>query len=328
MNLDDRFFYIPDINDNIAFLTEQLFKQQTSSWQLAAANYKGLGKTLIRKLDINGIQIIIQFNPERIRSSAAKIDEKSISERKCFLCPQNLPPEQQGIPIYDDFLILVNPFPIFPKHLTIAKLQHTDQTIAQNVGTMLDLSATLTDYVVFYNGPKCGASAPDHLHFQAGNKGFLPVEKEFAEMKNHLQITRYKSVEISFAADYLRRMISLQSNSKNDLLEIFAKIYDTLSALQPHEPEPMLNILCYVDANSWIMHIFPRTKHRPVQFYAEDETQLLISPASVDFGGVFITPRVEDFEKIKAEDIVNIFDQVTTDKAEFEKIIHEINKIK
>jgi ATP adenylyltransferase/5',5'''-P-1,P-4-tetraphosphate phosphorylase II len=328
MDLNEKYFYIPDFIDNISFLTEQLFMQQTSSWQLAAANYKGLKKTLVRQLEIDGIRFAVQFNPERIRSSAAKTDAKSISKRKCFLCPQNLPTEQQGIPIYDNFLILVNPFPIFPKHLTITKLQHTNQLIAQNMETMLDISAVLSDYTVFYNGPKCGASAPDHLHFQAGNKGFLPVEKEFAGMKNRLQIMKYKSVEISFAANYLRRMITLQSNRKNDLLETFAKIYDILSALQPHESEPMLNIICYADKDSWTVHIFPRIKHRPSQFFEHGERQLLISPASVDFGGVFITPRIEDFEKITAEDIVDIFSQVVINKTDFEKIIYEINKIK
>ncbi|MDR0420053.1 MAG: DUF4922 domain-containing protein [Prevotellaceae bacterium] len=324
MNLDEKIFYAADATDNIAFLTEQLFTWQTSSWQMAAANYNGLHKTLVRTLEIGGIHFAIQFNPERIRSAAAKVDAKSISERKCFLCPHNLPSEQQGIPTGDDFFILVNPYPIFPKHLTISKLQHTNQMIAQNIGTMLDISAVLTDYVVLYNGPKCGASAPDHLHFQAGSKGFLPVEKEFEEMKSRLLMHRYKSVEISFAVNYLRRMITLQSNSKNDLLEIFAKIYSLLAALQPQEPEPMLNIICYADKNAWIMHIFPRIKHRPVQY---DRGQLLISPASVEMGGVFITPRSEDFEKITEEDIINIFDQITTGEIEFEKIITEINNL-
>jgi ATP adenylyltransferase/5',5'''-P-1,P-4-tetraphosphate phosphorylase II len=328
MNLDEKYFYIPDATDNISFLTEQLFAQQIQSWQLAEANYRGLEKATAREFEIDGLHFIVQFNPERIRSSAAKVDAKSISERKCFLCPQNLPDEQQCIPVCDDFLILVNPFPIFPKHLTVAKRQHTDQLIAENMGTMLDLSAMLTDYVVFYNGAKCGASAPDHLHFQVGSKGFLPVEYEFAEMKNRLQITRYKSVEISFAPDYLRRMITLQSNSKSDLLEIFAKIYEMLSTLQPHESEPMLNVLCYADKNLWTVHVFPRIKHRPSQFFAHGESQLLISPASVDLGGVFITPRNEDFEKISKEDIIDILNQITIEKVEFEKISYEISKIK
>ncbi|MDR1199531.1 MAG: DUF4922 domain-containing protein [Prevotellaceae bacterium] len=328
MNLDEKYFYIPDSTDNISFLTEQLFRQQTQSWQTAADNYKGLEKVKARELDINGIHFIVQCNPERIRSSSAKVDAKSISERKCFLCPQNLPAEQQCIPISDDFIILVNPFPVFPKHLTISKLQHTDQLIAKNAGTMLDISAILTDYVIFYNGPQCGASAPDHLHFQAGSKGFLPVEKEFAEMKSRLPVHRYKSVEISFAADYLRRMITLQSAGRDCLLETFSEIYNILDVLQPHESEPMLNIICYAGKDEWIMHVFPRIKHRPAQFFADGDGQLLISPASVDLGGVIIAPRNEDFEKITGESIIDIFDQITTGKVEFEKIMHEITKLK
>ena len=321
MNLEEKFFYIPDATDNIAFLTEQLFTQQMQGWQTAAENYQGLKKTVTRTIEIGGICFKIQFNPERIRSSAAKIDAKSISERKCFLCPQNLPEAQKCIPVCGDFMILVNPYPVFNKHFTIPKTHHTPQLILHDVGTMLDLSAMLINYVVFYNGQKCGASAPDHLHFQAGSKGFLPVEKEFEQMKNRLQTKTYKSVKISFAPDYLRRMITLQSNSKNDLLETFETLYSVLTKQQPAEPEPMLNIICYANAAEWIMHIFPRIKHRPSQFFAEDDAQLLISPAAIDFGGALIIPRLEDFEKITAEDIIDIFNQITISKNDFENML-------
>ena len=328
MTLEEKFFYIPDVADNISFLTEQLFTQQTQNWQTAADNYKELQKTITRTIEIDGICFKIQFNPERIRSSAAKIDAQSLSERKCFLCWQNLPAEQEGIPVCEDFMILVNPYPIFNKHLTIPKINHIDQTILPNVGAMLDFAAMLTDYVIFYNGQKCGASAPDHLHFQAGNKGFMPVENEFSKMKNNLPKKIYKSVTISFASDYLRRMITLQSSNKNDLLEAFDTIYNILTKLQPDEPEPMLNILCYANADEWIMHIFPRIKHRPTQFFAQGNAQLLISPAAVDFGGVLITPRLEDFEKITANDIIDIFNQITINKNNFEMIFDNIVETK
>lgn len=328
MNLEEKFFYMPDARDNISFLTEQLFKQQIQGWETAADNYSGLKNAITRTIKIDEMCFKIQFNPKRILSSAAKIDEKSINERKCFLCWQNLPDEQQGIPVFDDFIILINPYPIFEKHLTIPKLNHVDQTILHNMNTMLDLAATLTDYVVFYNGQKCGASAPDHLHFQAGNKEFLPVETEFAQMKNNLPTKTYKNVTISFAPNYLRRMITLQSNNQNDLLETFDMLYNILARLQPDEPEPMLNIICYTTNNEWIMHIFPRIKHRPSQFFAEDNTKILISPASVDFGGVFITPRLEDFEKIKAEDIIDIFTQITINQSDFDTIFNNITEKK
>ena len=323
MNLEEKFFYIPDVTDNISFLSENLFAQQTQNWQMAAENYKGLEKTLTRIIEIGEKCFKIQFNPERMRSSAAKVDVSSINERKCFLCWQNLPAKQTGIPICDYFWILVNPYPIFYKHLTIPKLNHTDQLILPNVGTMLNLAAMLNNYVIFYNGQRCGASAPDHLHFQAGNKGFMPVEQEFARMKNKLPTKICKSVTISFAPDYLRRMITLQSNNKNDMLETFEMLYNILAKQQPCEPEPMLNILCYATADEWIMHIFPRIKHRPSQYYAEGNEQILISPASVDFGGVFITPRYNDFEKITAEDIIDIFCQLTISKNDFDRIIEK-----
>jgi len=320
-SLEEKFFYIPDATDNISFLTENLFSQQTQTWQTATDNYQGLKKTLTRTIEIDGICFKIQFNPKRMRSATAKTDVKSISERECFLCWQNLPAEQTGIPVRDDFWILVNPYPVFDKHLTIPKLHHIEQFIFPNVEIMLDLAAMLNNYVVFYNGQKCGASAPDHLHFQAGNKGFMPVEKEFAQMKNRLQTKMYKSVTISFAPDYLRRMITLQSNSKNDLLEAFTLLYNTLAKQQPAEPEPMLNIICYANTAEWIMHIFPRIKHRPTQFFAEGDAQLKISPAAAEFGGVFVCTRLEDCEKIIAEDIIDIFNQLTINKSDFDMII-------
>lgn len=325
MNLEDKFFCMPDARDNISVLTKNLFKQQTQDWQTAAGNYEGLKKAVTRTIEIDGICFKIQFNPERMRSSAAKVDAKSISERKCFLCPHNLPEEQKGIPVCGDFMILVNPFPIFEKHLTIPKMDHIEQLILPNVGTMLDLAAMLTDYVIFYNGQKCGASAPDHLHFQAGNRGFMPVEKEFEQMKNNWLTKQYKDVKITFADNYLRRMITLQSDNKTDLLATFEMIYKQFAIQQPDEQEPMLNIICYATVNEWVMHIFPRIKHRPTQFFAEGEKQLLISPASVDFGGVFITPRLEDYEKISAEDIIDIFSQTTISKSCFDVMINSLS---
>jgi ATP adenylyltransferase/5',5'''-P-1,P-4-tetraphosphate phosphorylase II len=328
MNLEEKFFYIPDERDNISFLTEQLFKQQIQDWKTSADNYNGLKDTMTRIIEIDGMCVKIQFNPNRMRSSAAKIDAKSLSERKCFLCWQNLPDEQMGIPVFGDFMILVNPYPIFDKHLTIPKINHTDQLILNSVETMLNLAAALNDYVIFYNGQKCGASAPDHLHFQAGNKGFLPVEIEFEQLKNSLPVKTYKNVKISFAPNYLRRMITLQSNNKSELLETFDNLYNIFATQQPDEPEPMLNIICYTTCDEWIMHIFPRIKHRPSQFFAKDDEQILISPASVDFGGVFITPRFEDFEKIKAEDIIDIFNQITINQNNFDTIMNNITETK
>jgi hypothetical protein len=156
-----------------------LLTGQLASWETARNNYAALSGVRVKELNVNGILYKVQFNPARIVSSGAKVDAKSILERKCFLCPANLPPVQKGIPFGGHYNILVNPFPIFPRHLTVPELAHTPQRIATRFTDMLELAEALTDYTIFYNGPKCGASAPDHAHFQAGNKGFMPIEKDW-----------------------------------------------------------------------------------------------------------------------------------------------------
>ena len=156
-----------------------LLTSQLASWETARNNYTALSGVQVKELDVNGIPYKVQFNPARIVSSGAKVDAQSIKERKCFLCPANLPPVQKGIPFEGHYNILVNPFPIFPRHLTIPEVAHVNQRIAVRFKDMLALAQTLTDYTIFYNGPKCGASAPDHAHFQAGNKGFMPIEKDW-----------------------------------------------------------------------------------------------------------------------------------------------------
>ena len=175
-------------------------------------------------------------------------------------------------------------------------------------------------YLLFYNGPECGASAPDHLHFQAGESGFLPVEKEFHVLKNSSGTLLHQSDHLNIWAidNYLRKMISIETDSIQLGINSIKTILDSLGKIPPEKAEPMLNLLCYFSEGKWIVHLFPRKLHRPTQFFAQGTEQLLISPASVDFGGVFITPRREDFDKITSEDLVDIFSQVSLDDADFE----------
>ncbi len=299
---------------------QQLIDNQLAQWKLARNNYNGLNHTLQKTFDFGDYVLNVQFNPERIRSSAAKVDPKSIKERKCFLCAANLPEEQKALLFQDRFLILINPYPIFRKHLTIPATEHRPQRILNDFSIITDLAKALPDYIFFYNGPKCGASAPDHFHIQGGNKGFLPIETEFEQLKKThkpLFLKDQKS-QIWFIKDYLRKMISIESTDPIILNDTFLTIYKNLALLFPEAEEPMLNIIGYQQNGHFIIHLFPRKKHRPDQFFAEGEDQLLISPASVDFGGVFITPRQEDFDKITAADLIDIFKQVSMDEAQFE----------
>lgn len=294
-------------------ILSSFLKQQLNDWPLAKGNYKGLESVEEKEFQFEGFKIKVQFNPERIRSSAAKVDKKSIENRACFLCSDKLPEEQSGIETGEDFVILVNPFPILKEHFTIPKLAHVDQSFIDNLKGMLVLAKDMQGYTLFYNGPKCGASAPDHMHFQAGNKDFMPVETEyFLLKKSHSEIlTENGAIEVRAFHDYLRKMISVESAHLDEMLRAVAVIYSRFANMQADETEPMLNVVCsYVDGK-FVMHLFPRKLHRPSQYFAEGDQQLLISPASVDFGGVFITPRREDFDKITADDVVDIFQQVS-----------------
>ncbi len=300
-----------------------LFSTQLSEWELARINYSQLQMVKTRRVDFGDFEVLVQFNPERMRSSAAKVDSKSISERPCFLCSANRPVQQRGVTFEDRLTVLVNPFPIFPKHLTIASETHTDQRIKPNFTEMLSLAKALPDYVVFYNGPQCGASAPDHFHFQAGNKGFMPIENDFDKGKNSILLKVKAGVEIWKWEGYLRGIITLKGYDVNALADTFFRFFDKFSAYQPDRPEPMLNILAYYCSNSWIIHLIPRILHRPSQFFKDGSDQILLSPASVDLGGVIITPREEDFLKITGKDIENIFRQVCMDEREIEVFFNE-----
>ena len=207
---------------------QALIDGQLSSWEMAKNNYEALKQVKVKEVIINGGHYKVQFNPARIVSSAAKVDTKSIQERKCFLCPANLPEVQKGIPFNGHYQILINPFPIFPKHLTVPELEHVDQRILLRFEDMLDLAAVADDYVVFYNGPKCGASAPDHAHFQAGNKGVLPIETEWQQQKD-TKVAELPGGTLWALDDYPRATLVIEATDKIDAMTLFRSVYDGLT---------------------------------------------------------------------------------------------------
>ena len=302
----------------------ELFSSQLSDWPLAKLNYCQLEKVRTRKLDFGTFEVFVQFNPERIRSSAAKVDAKSIGERPCFLCAKNRPTEQHGLIFENRLTILVNPFPIFRRHLTVPSELHTDQRIRNNFDGMLSLAEAIPSYTVFYNGPQCGASAPDHLHFQAGNSGFMPIENDFHNGKLVTLRSSEPGMEICEWKGYLRGIITLKGSDRKKLVGIFDRLFDRLSEIQPDRSEPMLNILAEHYSGEWIIHIIPRKQHRPAQFFNKGSDQILISPAAVDLGGVIITPREEDFNRINLIDIEDIFRQVCFGESEITALLNEV----
>ena len=309
------------MNCELGLKVNELFDQQLSVWEMARNNFEGLKTVQIREFDFDGFAVKVQFNPARMVSSGAKVDAKTIAERKCFLCAANRPEVQRGIE-WRDYDILINPFPIFTRHLTIPRREHVDQRLVPYIADMFDLARELTDFVVFYNGPKCGASAPDHMHFQAGNADFLPLVSDYFNLK---QAGRTELVETADTAetylikDYLRVVYCIESADAVALKEAFMKLYN--SWVVDADVEPMMNVVCLykqsiVDSQQtadgkWYLFVIPRGAFRPWQYTAEGDKQLLVSPATVEVSGLFITPVKEHFERITKEDVVDILTQCT-----------------
>ncbi len=299
----------------------EFFNQQLQVWDTARNNFAALANVKVKEFDVAGSKVKVQFNPARIVSSAAKVDAKSLKERKCFLCAANRPDVQDGI-AWKNYTILINPFPIFPRHLTIPCNDHVDQRIGGRIADMMNLAKELEGYTLFYNGPKCGASAPDHMHFQAGNRGFMPVEEEVEKAKKEV-IVKSGNAELSLVTGtshpyFLIRTIAVENGQR-----AFNMVYEQLE-IPEGEPEPMLNVLCWFESDMWNILVFPRKKHRPACYFAEGDDNLLISPASVDMGNVFITPLEKDFDKISAADIKQIFDECCLNEDELKTIANNI----
>lgn len=299
------------------------FESQLAEWEFARRNFEALRRIETKTFDLDGFLIRVQFNPARIVSSAAKVDAASVVARKCFLCSENQPPEQRGLPWGDGYRVLVNPYPIFARHFTIPAAEHVPQSIADRYGDMLALARCFDREVVFYNGPRCGASAPDHAHFQAVGKGAMPLEAEVGRFATE------KVLEASGAAayairDYLRGGFVIRSADASAAAACFGKLYEALEVL-PADAEPMMNVLTWYDSDGWTSCVFPRTKHRPACFYGEGATDLLVCPASVDLAGVMIVPRKDDFVKITAENIRAIFNEVCIDDSALQRIVGKLN---
>lgn len=325
----------PEINGFIssgdyAGAAHLLLKNQKKNWNKLAGGYESLKTVVDKSFQFDGFTIKVQFNPGRLISTAAKVDQESIKERKCFLCSSNLPDEQKGIKYKDEFLILANPFPIFTEHFSIVHFNHIQQEISGWFGRMLSLSKDLSKYyTVIYNGPKCGASAPDHLHFQAGNKFFMPVDNEFHSLKNEYGkiIFENNSLTVSGIDDSLRRFISIETSDALTAEKIFKKFYEVYKKVVPKNAEPLMNILCfYEEEYGWRIIIFLRLKHRSSHYLREGNNNILLSPGAVDLGGVCITPLEKDFRNINKQLLAEIFQEVSLGKEQFDYVIAQIKK--
>jgi len=306
---------------------EELFKQQLLSWEQARGNFEALKNVKVKDLDVDGMHIKVQFNPARMVSSGAKVDAKSIAARKCFLCAENRPEVQKGLTWGENgrYSILINPFPIFPRHLTIPDNKHTLQLINGRIADMIRLTAQLSDYTVFYNGPKCGASAPDHFHFQAGNSDFLTLEEniEKVSLEPLLEAPDGGAVLSVSTGELPLNFFVIDATNPNAAQILFNKLYAAMP-LKEGEAEPMMNLLCYItEEETARLVVIPRKRHRP-SFYGTDEGQMVLSPASVDLGGVFITPRLQDYENINADKVRQTIGELCLNNDEINQITEKL----
>lgn len=287
---------------------ERLLVSQLQDFDLARTNYKNLERAQYKTLIFPDFSFRLQYNPDRIRSTAAKLDEKTLKERKCFLCPANLPPFQKGIPYGGRYTIFVNPYPIFRKHFTVPAREHIPQLIEGRFPDMLSLAKDFPAYTIFYNGPRSGASAPDHFHFQMAQRHVMPLETDTL----HPVILQNKGYyRLGTLRNYIRKVLLFESQDREVLNALFTGILEILSRFVPNHPEPMLNLLCWHAEDKWTVVLFPRRELRPWQFFAEGEDKILFSPGSVDFGGLLVTPRKEDFERYTPHLLTDLFGQLT-----------------
>jgi hypothetical protein len=287
-----------------------MLEEQKRAWPMLRQNFAGLSSVQARRFDFGGFEVQVQFNPTRLASTVAKVDEKSIRQRKCFLCDANRPIEQTSMDCGGGFKMLCNPYPILPEHFTIILQQHLPQRIGPHFARMLELTRALgSRYTTFYNGPQCGASAPDHMHFQAGTRDVMPIDIDYPRIKR--PAGEREGLEVFVSENYLRYFIGLESEDPIVLEAGFNRLYDAFHRLVQNGAEPMMNLLGGYDNGRWRVVVFPRVKHRPNFFFAVDHTKMLLSPGTIDIGGMVVAVVEQDFNRIGKEHLAQMFGEIT-----------------
>lgn len=309
----------------LAVLAADLLEQQKRGWPGLAAGYQALGEARLRALRGDGWGVKIQFNPRRIVSSGARVDPETIRRRRCFLCPDHLPPEQQAILYRENHLVLCNPMPIFPGHLTIAHRRHLPQSLSGNIQTLLRLSMDFgPGTTLFYNGPYAGASAPDHLHFQAAPAGLMPVEEEVCDPRKRTGLRRRDGVAVCRTAGLARGILLIEGKEERDVAAAIEGVIGTLGRDASAAGEPLLNLLCTRTADAWRLALFPRRRHRPEAYFREGEERLLISPGAVDMGGMIVAAREKEFDELTPEMVRRVYAEVAFDDAAVETLLERL----
>lgn len=304
----------------------RFFNRQLEVWTDARHRFRDLKHVETRQFSD---QLKLQWNPARIVSTGAKIDKKTLGERPCFLCDKNRPKEQMSKQIDEKFHLLVNPFPILPVHFTIPARKHQPQLIYKNYGEMHRFISLHSDLMVFYNGPKCGASAPDHLHFQAGTNGILPLQTNWQRLSRNLTdiISLNDEEKISVVRDFIVPAFVIISKSAESDEALFRRLYKAMPQ-RGDETEPMMNIISWRKGEEFISVVIPREKHRPEAYFAEGDAQFVVSPGALDMSGFIITPREEDFRKLTEEKALSLLQECGVSEEKMNAIIAKLKASK
>lgn len=328
MSWDDRLItdrklreYLDGEPADLPSLALALIEHQRANWPQLAEGYAALETVETKRVRVEESEVVIQHNPKRIRSTAAPVDSASVAGRACFLCADNLPEEEKGIAYGDDLVILCNPFPVLDRHFSIVHREHVEQKIDGNVETLLDLAHDFgSEFFALYNGPQCGASAPDHLHFQVCSRALLPIEEhvfddepQLVEDCTYCEETARDSFELFTLGGCGRSVVVFRGGNRSELVRWVNEVLNEL-AQTTDRTEPLVNIVCVFDVRLWTIYLLPRAKHRPSSFFAKGDQRLTVSPGAIDMAGVVVVPERAHFDKIDGEQITRIFAEVSLNR--------------
>lgn len=309
----------------------KFIKDQLSVWQLASSNFRALKTAPSREVDVFGLKCRIQYNPRRVISSTADTSPVAIASRKCFLCADNRPKEQFHLGFEGrkgrNYHIQINPYPIFRGHLVIVRDEHIPQEIWHHFPDMLDFAARYKDYLVFYNGPSSGASAPDHLHFQAIPKHNLPLEDVVDEFLDHPgePLATVKDASLYKFDGYARGVFALKATTSKSLAKLFYRLLDCTDRGKGEE-EPMFNLYAYVKNGEYRTIVVMRSAKRSHHFYSEGADHLTISPGAADIAGLFVAPFREDYDKADTALLEELLSEVCISEDEQNMIVWRLTR--
>ena len=314
---------------------DKFVKDQLSVWPLAAENYRSLKKAGSKVLSIGGLPVTVQLNPCRRISSEASLDKESINRRPCFLCPENRPAEQTNMEFEGRkgrrYRVTLNPYPIFPSHLVISSFEHTPQSIWHRYQDLLDFVRENNEYLGFYNGPESGASAPDHMHFQACPQGLTPLQNRVDELlaagddKTLDYLTNVKEARLFHLNEYARGVFVLCGATAKSTAKLFYRLLDC-APVPDGSSEPKMNIIAWCHEGEYRTAVIFRERHRPHNYSSSGADHLAMSPGCADLAGVYVTTREEDFDKLDAGLLSQVVREIAASEETEKEIIWRLTR--